>query len=877
MIEGGSHIGPLSGDGTSKLDDNLRVKGTEVSKEGEVAQGRLQKAKEFLSKITSKEPLQFDDIQRIIENSSKNSKKYKDFYNIVASGKLDSLQEEKAYDLISKAFEAIEHDQSPRAWVQKADLLDAIDELVRIDPSRFSPIKITPKKEFDDKWDDADIPLIPLSKAGDATERIVEARTKEVAQDSLNSKEKETLRGLEREGLVVKESTKTAKFVQKVTRRDFKGAFLLGGFFRLLTRIVGFHYGSPPWFGNTLDTIAKVSKDMGISSIKEVAMKVSDSEKEEFYYRGPRFLFGHSVHDYKSVNEWFVRDLTKEARALHLEKADNLSADIDRRYGKSEEPYSRVGIFNSDCRVRVHKIEAGKFGEERELTGKVLSRKAEEEAISKRDNSRYYEDEYMYSAKNLVGRETEDDMAPRALSDESVNLLKRAARIVAEAESSVTSKNQKDALKLGEKAIKNAQHELLGFFYRGFEEGGANEVIQRLAPADIHNYVAPVSGKPLSHLEAVQYLKERLEAKEERLKSSDSQELRASIEKEKEVLEQLEEVFTAQQTILGRPSQSTIDVYGTNMPVAGVAIDSQSRILAQNDRKIMFLLHDDGSLSMHVFIGATGVNRVDVNPSTERQAQGARTGDMGFGEDVYNADKKLQLQKASSITTRDGIHKLEMGEEFGDFRIDGSTVISYYMPTDFTFTPQVDNYRLKAEAGKGASIGGEKEQRKIIELKVDMGDVALIKTEIALVDALERAVTNVKLDELYPFDENKIDQYIKYLVNDLDLNRVQSPSDRENLSLFKKLLGNEASLSPQELELKEKVIKALKDRLAKIEEAKSFGYSEEDVKSFAIDPFAENVVFVEEKKPNRDPFKENPFYNYGSSNPFYRRKEGEIF
>lgn len=868
MIDGDSVIRNQSD--ALKTRNPSQVEGKKISKEGEVAQGRLQKARDFLSKITSKEPLQFGDIQRIIENSSKNSKKYKDFYNIVTSGKLDSLQEKKAYDFISEAFRAIEHDQSPRAWVQKADLLDAIDALVLKDPSRFSPIKITPKKDFDEKWDEADIPLIPLSKAFDATERIADARTREVAQDSLTPKEKETLRGLEKEGLVVKESTKTAKFVQKVTRRDFRGAALLGGFFRLLTRIVGFHYGSPPWFGNTLDSIAKVSQDMGISSIKEVAMKVSEPEKEEFYYRGPRFLFGHSVHDYKSVNEWFVRDLTDEARALHLEKANNLSSDIDRRYGKLEEPYSRVGIFNSDCRVRVHKIEAGKFGEERELTGKVLSRKAEEEAISKRDNARYYEEEYMFSAKNLVGRETDDDVAPRALSNESVDLLKRAARILAEREPSTTPKNQKDALKLGEKAIKNAQHELLGFFYRSFEEEGAHEVIQRLAPADIHNYVSPVSGKPLSHLEAVQYLKESLEANEKRIASSDipNEELLAAIEKEKEVLKQLEEVFTAQQTILGRPSQSTIDVYGTNMPVAGVAIDSQSRILAQNDRKIMFLRHDDGSLSMHVFIGATGVNRVDVNPSTDRQAQGARTGDMGFGEDIYNTDKKLQLHKASSITTRDGIHKLELGEAFGDFRIDGSTVISYYRPTDFSFAPQVDNYRLKAEAGVGASIGGEREQRKIIELKVDMGDVALIKTEIALVDALERNVDfDPELDYL---------QFLGFVQNTLDLKEVESPSDRENLSLFKKLLGKESALSHQELELREKVIKALQDRLEKIKELENRGVKEKDIAPFAIDPFAENVVFVEEKRPNRDPFKENPFYNYGSNNPFYRGKESEI-
>ena len=81
----------------------------------------------------------------------------------------------------------------------------------------------------------------------------------------------------------------------------------------------------------------------------------------------------------------------------------------------------------------------------------------------------------------------------------------------------------------------------------------------------------------------------------------------------------------------------------------------------------MMFLHEDGSFSMHVFIGATGVNKVDVDQQTQaKMKRGDRQGDMQFGEDRIEA--KDGFGKITDKTTTDSHRKLRLGEWKGDFR-----------------------------------------------------------------------------------------------------------------------------------------------------------------------------------------------------------------
>ncbi len=179
-----------------------------------------------------------------------------------------------------------------------------------------------------------------------------------------------------------------------------------------------------------------------------------------------------------------------------------------------------------------------------------------------------------------------------------------------------------------------------------------------------------------------------------------------------------------------------------NTSVQTNAVDNNPGILSQNDRKVMLFQHEDGNISLHVFIGATGVNRVNVSTDSIQMEQGTRQGDMRPGQDVYTAEKGFFAAKET--TTRDGIRKLAVGERQGGFNKQGSTVISYYMPTDFAILPEISAFaQVGNYAGNTHRINSEGKpeivrMRKEAEILCKMGDPLLVKTEIAMVQHLER-------------------------------------------------------------------------------------------------------------------------------------------
>jgi phosphatidylserine decarboxylase len=483
---------------------------------------------------------------------------------------------------------------------------------------------------------------------------------------------------------------------------------------------------------------------MGISSAEHLSEKREG--KVRTYYRGPKYLFGKSVHDYRRINDWFKRDLTKNGRREFLKSAVAKENKLAEKFGDPQDA-SRLVISNSNSRLRFERLSPQEFGKPQILTGKVLNPEAEETAQKGQDDPAYYQERYAFSNKNLFGRKSTDSMAIRDIpiklrrkyQEKQGRLIKlkqeqakhphglfaiiRSVRI-----HRLENQLKKDPL------IKAGKHEFLGGLYRFCERSGAVQVIQRLAPADIHNYVAPLNGTPLSQREAVDFIKEQLKARYKHMQNQDNPKELAVLKNEIRRFEDLSRIFEQQENILPSAMQATFDIRGTNASVSTPALQNQPRILGQNDRKIMVYRHEDGGFSVHVFIGATAVNRVDIDQERKKMRQGDRQGDMQIG-------------------TESGKDKLRMGEWQGGFPINGSTVISFYLPHDFAMLPKVENFKKRATYQ-------DKGKMTDIEMKVRMGDPILAKTEIVWAEAMERWVIMDRPAQ------NLIEEFIKHPIAD---------------------------------------------------------------------------------------------------------------
>ncbi|WP_068468737.1 phosphatidylserine decarboxylase [Candidatus Protochlamydia phocaeensis] len=787
----------LNGQGLEKIAQRILTQEAEADRSSSLDQAKG--PADLLIKITA-----------LINKPLSSAVQFKDLYQLIVDYDFNGPERAYIYQLLESKFREIEFDPSSRAWVQRADLLDALDVFIKKYPEH-PPLPIKPVPTGEMPWKEGTVPLVPYSKMKQATDKL----------RALGPRQLNTLSDVQRElsDVFAAEYTSTAKIMQKLTRRHLVGASLLKGFYRFLTRVLGIFYNQPYFFGKTLDQIARFSRKMGIQSIEVLSKKVSTIEgvkTEQFYYRGPRYLFGQSVYEYKTVNDWFKRDLTPEAREAYLGKVISKERKLEAMYGATEA--SRIVISNADARLRFKELSSDQFDELQELTGKALNQEAVGQAQLKRDDPTYYAEKYKFSIKNLLGREANDSMLPTRLTDQQRSELNgQLDRLqTADLKEEAAMKLKQSILKKSNTRtlFKQAQHELLAGMYRALKSEGAVQVIQRLAPADIHNYVAPVNGKPLSNLEAVKLLEKRLLDRQAYLTQANylTPAEKIEMEQELEVFAQLKDVFTQQETLLGRPSQSTIDIYGTNASVSTPVIQNQSRILAQNDRKVMLLEHVDGSFSLHVFIGATGVNRVDVDPNTTLKKQGERQGDMQFGRDRYQADGIFQA--ADNKTTKDGLEKLRIGERQGrkldGFPINGSTVISYYLPTDFSCMHAIERYKKAAVYGAGR-------ERAEIELKANMGDPILVKKEIALLDALEKSFPVL-------FQGNLSAAEIVQQIPGLHISREKVPDKvlakldfyQESVEFLQKLWSGHP-LTFEEANLKKRVYAVLEKRLTIIQ------------------------------------------------------------
>jgi phosphatidylserine decarboxylase len=189
----------------------------------------------------------------------------------------------------------------------------------------------------------------------------------------------------------------------------------------------------------------------------------------------------------------------------------------------------------------------------------------------------------------------------------------------------------------------------------------ATVVVQRLAPADIHHFVQPVEGEILELAEACKELKKML-------KTSGNRQERAQLESLIKYYEEEQE------------KRSCVRLRGTQQSVSTLAT-TQSNPLSQNDRKIQMIRHKDGQISIHFYIGALGVNNVQLSDDLGNRELGAGVGAMGFGNDSRE-DRALwptMATEENSVLLESAIGKAgQIGDRSGQFHRNGSTVVCIY-------------------------------------------------------------------------------------------------------------------------------------------------------------------------------------------------------
>ncbi len=564
--------------------------------------------------------------------------------------------------------------KSASRWLVTAEVLDEVDSLHAAFGDESPLIVYSPDDSQLSRSTRHAVPLVDYSEIGYFTEAMTyfdqlnDAELGEIGllRSDLSSIDKpQLIKHLEEKTgrAFIKEKSKVGEVVKAVYKqKGITGKLLRHRFLNaLLTRIIGWRNREPA----SSAQIAQTALGLGITPFEIV----TDNYNQRVY-RGPKFLFGKGVSDFQSFNEFFVRDLTDEARQVYLKRARQLNADRLADYkAAAEANVSAMVIASADSRVRLATLSAGEVDKPQKLVGKVLNEDAAAYAAEKGEDPVYYGDEYAYKVSDALLVDLDDAQQVRYPS-------------------MVTEKNP----------VAAAQKTLLNLAFEDMNRRGVVQVTHRLAPADIHNYTASVNGKAMSHAEALDLLQAKASGQLSDEKNALIDSLRSSLANSAE-------------------SSPLIEISGSRLSVAAQAIAEQPSILAQNNRKVLFMKHEGTSMySVHLFIGATGVDQVNVEPGDDNK-QGDRIGDMAFG-----------LESAKG--------KLKSGERIGQFPVNGSTVQSFYFSDEFELLPSV--YAFQEAFGN---------KDKLPELRMQMGDPVLQMKQVPLAQTNAHLIAKTILDE----------------------------------------------------------------------------------------------------------------------------------
>ncbi len=605
---------------------------------------------------------------------------------------------------------------------------DSLNELLDLQIQRIASFAI---QSATNGFRTDEIPLVEFDDVEEAVKRLREASVKE------NKPLKEmTLTDVQRHlgGLLIKENVPMGRFINAMYKHDILN---YNAVHKLTTRVVSHQNCSE----------RNVSAQSIMKFFKRLHIPLETVWQGEVYAYSE--AFGKELREEKCNDSAFQRSLVEGFRTRLLQKAHDKQKEITERCGGGD-----LIISNSFNRLRIHHVKKGQPGSKKHgvkkkfnIIGKALSDSEHNFRAAKSEKS--YIGKFAFSIKNMLGAEDEEETCF-------------------------------DPIVAKRKAVKEfsdpygAETRLRHCITNMVDRENVTMAIQRLAPDDIHHFTASAQGKILSKAEMAAYLILPLQRKLSsvrqelsRLKSEEpnSPEINQLKCKRNALKEELRQLQTLEHWFKGRPNQEkaspAINILGKQSSVSPLAVAHHSEIPAQNNRKLMMLRHTDRSCSIHAFVGATGVNHVQVTAQAgDQTGLGHELGSMGFGrfdvEDVHDGGIQIQPEIQAG-----GFQ--QVGEPIGSFDKNGSTVISIYFDKDMVPTAELDAFsrtvRYKTEEinmrmrirncfcriiGRffGMQLVRPFRASRGIEIKAKMGDIIGLPKAYVAFEAVLQCVTD---------------------------------------------------------------------------------------------------------------------------------------
>jgi len=448
---------------------------------------------------------------------------------------------------------------------------------------------------------------------------------------------------------------------------------------------------------------------------------VTDIDGELYSYSE---MFGKEFRQERTVDGAFQRSPTPKILRRLVAVAREKQEAIARETGAR----APVVISNSYSRLSLLRIRRGGVREKIAITGKVLA--SSKENIDAAESERGYKGRFFFTIREMFG------------FVQAKSHVNSSAIIVPE------SKLDK----------KSSQLLLLEALSNIVDENDVTMVIQRLAPSDIHHYVASADCEVLGRKEACEELKKKLQATETGTRRC-------------EQLEQLISYFSSKPR-----AKATINIAGKRDSVSRRALFEHSEILAHNNRKIMIVKHEDDSIAIHTYIGATAVDNVSITAeSGDKSELGDDQGSMGFGSEKKIAEEWLLDQTDSIRLSAESGAKRTIGDKDGSFDISGSTVVSIYFEDSVVPTESVSYFFSKASyiyqkytvvsrckiafyMMLGSFFGMKKPRisydhqrsgkERLVEVKGRIGDILLVPTVYSVVQEVRSLISDEDFEML---------------------------------------------------------------------------------------------------------------------------------
>lgn len=472
----------------------------------------------------------------------------------------------------------------------------------------------------------------------------------------------------------------------------------------------------------------------------------------------PYIALNQQLYAYSEVYKTELRKEPSNDAAFLRSFKDEISEEffLKQARERQEEIYKTCGegnliISNSFNRLRLHYItkndQALTSGHPKKgvhakfnITGKMMSNSAQNRHAAKHEKS--YTGKFAFSIKNMLGSE-----------DNRSTAIDKPHLVVPESSLDAITANRK----------------LLDCMTNMIDRHDMTMIVQRLAPEDVHHFAFPVKGRLISKEECCKTLIEMLK------KTAQSNDY------ERVQLTELLHLFSKESD--AEKANGTVNIQGTQCSVNPKALNQHSEILAQNDRRITMVRHEDDSVSIHAYVGATGVNSVDVTGKAGAEnTAGVNVGSMGFGNisgkklwqkgqaKVLDAGTSRAVRcKSKTHINRDAGKKGGLGESLGNFPKEGSTVVSLYFSKDMVPVDELHRFthtvRYKVTRNLlltrirncfcvliGKHFGMKKlssfKVSRAIEVKASLGDVIGLPKIYVAVKAVIDTISNKVFDDL---------------------------------------------------------------------------------------------------------------------------------